>query len=258
MLALDSVHTGLPWLAALGPRLADWVPNETIGNYLRLAALPLDARYRGVSRAFFPAQKRLLLGENGAARSSGELDDLFFGYFRAAAGATPLGRMLYVDAKVWLADDLLLKADKMTMANSLELRVPFLDHKLVEFAATLPEDRKLNGASGKYLLRRAMRSALPKLILKRPKKGFPVPTERWLRGQLKDFAREALLGGDSACGLYLDRKAIQQIVSEHEQGRADRHQEIWTLLVFEFWHRVFLGRGVRPAAEPAEDLIEAA
>ena len=160
--------------------------------------------------------------------------------------------MLHADAKIWLPDDLLLKADKMTMANSLELRVPFLDHKLVEFAAALPVELKLKGRTGKYLLREAMKNVLPKAILHRPKKGFPVPTESWLRGDLKEFVHDTrsgrricmptALSRDAACRDYMDSRVIENIVSEHEQGRENRRQEIWTLLIFEIWHRLFIDR----------------
>ena len=148
--------------------------------------------------------------------------------------------MLYVDTKVWLPDDLLNKADKMTMANGIELRVPFLDHKLVEFAAALPDGSKLDRGSGKVILRQAMRGLLPDTIISRPKKGFPVPLAAWLRGPMRQFTAENLLPSSSACARYLDRHAIARIVQEHETGRADRSQEIWTLLVLEFWHRQFI------------------
>jgi asparagine synthase (glutamine-hydrolysing) len=114
--------------------------------------------------------------------------------------------MLYIDTKVWLPDDILLKADKMTMAHALELRVPFLDHKLVEFTAGLPAKFKLRGRWGKVLLREAMRGVLPEPILHRAKKGFPVPTEQWLRGPLKGYVRETVLAANSACRQYLDSK----------------------------------------------------
>jgi asparagine synthase (glutamine-hydrolysing) len=152
--------------------------------------------------------------------------------------------MLYADAKIWLPDDLLLKADKMTMANSLELRVPFLDHKLVEYAATLPSDLKLKGSTGKYLLREAMKNTLPKRIINRSKKGFPVPTESWLRGELKDFVHDTLLATDSACRGYMDSRVIERIVSQHEQGTENRRQELWTLLIFEIWHKLFIDKSV--------------
>src|ERR1035438_823282 len=104
----------------------------------------------------------------------------------------------------------------MTMANALELRVPFLDHKVVEFAAQLPQDMKLRGGTGKVLLRKAMKDVLPASILHRPKKGFPVPTMGWLRGPLKEFTRETLLSPGSACHNYFDAQVLREIVDRHE------------------------------------------
>jgi asparagine synthase (glutamine-hydrolysing) len=128
----------------------------------------------------------------------------------------------------------------MTMANGIELRVPFLDHKLVEFAATLPQHCKLGGKGGKTLLRKAVRGLVPDVIIDRPKKGFPIPIASWLRTPLRQFTRENLLARSSACNRYFNHSAVARIVGEHEQGRADRSQEIWALLVFEFWHQQFI------------------
>jgi asparagine synthase (glutamine-hydrolysing) len=192
-----------------------------------------------------------LVGDRRRLRSNERLSEIYDGYFQNAKSATPLDRMLYADAKVWLPDDLLIKADKMTMANGLELRVPFLDHKMVEFAATLPNISKLNGGTGKALLRRSMDGVLPEAILHRPKKGFPIPIGSWLRTSLREFTRDHLLSADSACGRYVNRAETARLVQEHESASADRSQEIWTLLVFEFWHRHFIEDGSRrvPAHE---------
>jgi asparagine synthase (glutamine-hydrolysing) len=166
--------------------------------------------------------------------------------------------MLYVDAKVWLPDDLLIKADKMTMANGLELRVPFLDHKMVEFAAALPNASKIHGKGGKTLLRSAMRGVLPDAIIDRPKKGFPIPIGSWLRTSLRQFTRDHLLARDSACSRYVDRGETVRLVEEHERGGVDRSQEIWALLVFEFWHRHFIDNHPRPAdAQTHGSLLDA-
>jgi asparagine synthase (glutamine-hydrolysing) len=184
-------------------------------------------------------RRRRLIGDVRARASEQHLQAIFEKYFRRVRHVSPLNQMLYVDAKVWLPDDLLNKADKMTMANGLELRVPFLDHKLVEFAAGLPDRAKVHGGRGKALLRKAMKGVLPETILHRPKKGFPVPLSTWLRGPLRDFSRQNLLSSNSACGQYLNASAIAGILQEHENG-ADRSQEIWTLLVFEFWQKRFI------------------
>jgi asparagine synthase (glutamine-hydrolysing) len=238
MLALDQIYRRSP-AGLLAPWLARLAPSEALRHYVRMSGQPLETRYRGVSRGFGAEGKRRLIGEDRVNESERQLQCVFGEYFNAVEKASPLNRMLYVDAKVWLPDDLLIKADKMTMATGLELRVPFLDHKLVEFAATLPDNRKLNG-TGKAILRQAMRGVLPDAIIDRPKKGFPSPIASWLRGPLRQFPRDHLLAQNSACSNYLDRGAVTRVVEEHDQGRTDRSQEIWTLLVFEMWHRQFI------------------
>jgi asparagine synthase (glutamine-hydrolysing) len=223
-----------------------------------MAGIPLEARYQGVSRAFLPDTKGSLLGDFNQNRSAEILNSQFHPYWRAFKEAAALDRMLYVDIKAWLPDDILLKADKMTMANALELRVPFLDHKLVEFAAELPARFKLQGRRGKALLRRSMRGVLPDPILHRRKKGFPVPTEQWLRTTMRDYARDTLLATTSACRSHLNAGAIEQILREHERGVVNRHQEIWALIVFENWHRLFVAGAGRPEDRVAEPVNEVA
>ncbi len=240
MLALDRATRNIPVLGRLAGRFSSLAPTESLRRYLRMAGKPLNEGYRGVCRGFSIETMQRLVGEDRMWQAERQLTDTFSGHFRAAGSASPLNRMLYVDAKVWLPDDLLLKADKMTMANSLELRVPFLDHKLVEFAASLPDNCKLNDGTGKALLRNAMRPVLPEAILKRPKKGFSVPISSWLRGPMREFTRDHLLSADSACNSWLDRGEVERIVEEHEQGRVDRAAEIWALLVFQFWHGHFI------------------
>jgi len=240
MLALDGIKRNVPGLGRLARSLARIAPGERLRRYLSMSGRPLEQAYRGVCRGFGGETLSRLIGEDRRRRSDRQTCEIFGGYFEAVRKASPLSRMLYVDAKIWLPDDLLLKADKMTMANGLELRVPFLDHKLVEFTAALPDDNKLNSDGGKSLLRKAMRDVLPKAILERPKKGFPVPIASWLRGPLRQFTRDHLLSRGSACNSYMDYAAITRIVEEHEEGRLDRSQEIWTLLVFQSWHQQFI------------------
>ena len=154
MLRLES-----PFLKPLA-QMMKWAPSEALRHYANLSAQPLDRRYRGVSRGFRPETKLSLIGADRARRSEQRLQSIFRAALQAPAGASPLNRMLYADTKIWLPDDLLLKADKMTMAAGVELRVPFLDHRLVEFAAGLPDRAKLDGSTGKALLRQAMRGSV--------------------------------------------------------------------------------------------------
>jgi asparagine synthase (glutamine-hydrolysing) len=248
MLALDRIYGRSGAFARLAPWIARLTPWEKLRHYVRMCGQPLETRYQGVSRGFSDEGKLRLIGGDRMKQSEQRLREIFSGYFTAVKDASPLDQMLYVDAKVWLPDDLLIKADKMTMANGLELRVPFLDHKLVEFAASLPNSSKIQGKGGKTLLRSAMRGVLPDAIIDRPKKGFPVPIGSWLRTTLRQFTHDHLLARESACSRYFDRDETARLVREHEQAGLDRSQEIWTLLVFEFWHRHFIENHPRPAA----------
>ena len=155
-------------------------------------------------------------------------------------GQTPLDRMLYVDSKLWLPDYLLLRGDKLTMANSLEARVPLLDHKLVEFAAQLPDNMKLRGTTRKWLLKQAASRLIPRSIIDRKKQGFPIPIDQWLRHESRDMMRD-LLTPDSiqSRGLFnLDR--VQALMNRHESGYADHSTELWGLMSFEMWMRQFV------------------
>jgi len=240
MLAIEAAYGQFPRLTPWVARnLASVFPGQVVQRYARWASLPMEERYRGVSMGMPTALRCELLGRQAGQTAA---DDAFRFCFESVPKKDVLNRMLYADAKIWLPDDLLLKADKMTMANGLELRVPFLDHKLVEFAATLPAHLKLKGSTGKFLLREAMKNVLPKRIINRAKKGFPVPTESWLRGDLKNFVHDTLLASNAACRGYMEPRVIERIVGEHERGTENRRQELWTLLVFEIWHKLFIGR----------------
>jgi len=156
-----------------------------------------------------------------------------------------LGKMLYVDTKTWLPDDLLVKADKMTMANSIELRVPLLDHKVLEFAASLPAHFKIRGFSTKYIAKKTLRRAIPKEILARKKAGFPVPYEKWLRHDLRDWVHALLLDAKTIGRGYFQKSAVEKLLKDDTEGR-DYSKEIFNLAVLELWHREFLQTS-RPA-----------
>jgi len=150
-----------------------------------------------------------------------------------------LDQMLYIDTKTWLPDDLLVKADKMTMANSLELRVPLLDHKVLEFAASLPSSYKLKGFSTKHILKEALSKRVPSQILERKKAGFPVPYESWLRNDLKDTTRSILLDQKTKERGYFERSAIEKLL-ESNRDHGTYSKEIFSLVTLELCHRCFL------------------
>lgn len=147
---------------------------------------------------------------------------------------------LGVDVALYLPDDLLVKVDIASMAHSLEARSPFLDHEFMEFAATIPSDLKLKGRTQKYILKRALQGLLPDAILHRPKMGFGVPIDHWLRHELRDLAYDTLLGAPSLGRDYFRPETVQRLLDEHVQGVANWHYLLWTLLMLELWHRTYI------------------
>ena len=147
---------------------------------------------------------------------------------------------LFVDTMTYLPGDLLVKIDISSMANSLEARSPFLDHKLMEFAASIPSNLKLKGWTTKYLLKKALTNVLPKDILNRRKAGFGVPIGTWFRQELKDYAYDILLSEKSLKRGYFKKDAIKRILDEHTKGKIDQGARIWSLINFELWHQMFI------------------
>jgi asparagine synthase (glutamine-hydrolysing) len=150
---------------------------------------------------------------------------------------------LAADVQLYLADDLLVKMDRATMAHSLEARSPFLDHSLMEFVASLPADFKLAGRNKKYLLKAALRGVLPDVVLDRPKMGFSAPIAHWFRDELREMAYDVLLSPTTLQRGYFRKQAIAQLLDEHCAGRRDHAETLWQLLVLELWHRTFIDAG---------------
>ncbi len=153
----------------------------------------------------------------------------------------PLDAMLYIDTKTWLPDDLLIKADKMTMANSLELRVPLLDHKVLEFAAGLPSHFKVHGFTTKYILKKAFKSRIPAPILDRRKVGFPVPYESWLRKELRGWVHEVLFDRTTTSRGYFSTSAVRELLAR-DKATGGYSKTIFSLVTLELWHRTFLAQ----------------
>jgi asparagine synthase (glutamine-hydrolysing) len=156
----------------------------------------------------------------------------------------PVSRMLYIDTRTGLPDDLLMVNDKTSMANSLEARVPFLDYRLVEFVETIPVSLKLKGFHGKYLHKKAAEKWLPKSVVYRKKKGFANPIDKWMRGSMSTFVKECLFSENSAVRKYFDISYIKQMVALHEANREDFLFHIYLLISFELWHQRFIDQPV--------------
>jgi asparagine synthase (glutamine-hydrolysing) len=243
MLLIEKLRK-LPALSQVFGLLGMIFPEGKLRKYLRQAALPLDRAYRGVSPVFTDEQRARLYP--GSQKKPGAIQDFTESVLSRVPDEHPLNRMLYFDTRYWLPDDLLVKADKMTMASSLELRVPLLDHELMEMAASLPIEAKLEGNNTKRILRDIARPLLPPDILNRPKKGFPVPIQEWFAGDLSAFSRDSLLSPNSSVGDILDQVEIEEILRRHESGREDCSDRIWTLLVLEHWKRVYIDSAQAP------------
>jgi asparagine synthase (glutamine-hydrolysing) len=159
--------------------------------------------------------------------------------FARMSNQSVLDQMLYIDTKTWLPDDLLIKADKMTMANSLELRVPLLDHRLLEFAASLPANFKLKGFTLKYIWKKALSKRVPSSILKRKKAGFPVPYEFWLRNNLRDQIRDILTDRKTIERGYFQKSGVEKLIRTNSDFGTNS-KEVFSLVALELWHRMFL------------------
>lgn len=168
-------------------------------------------------------------------------------YLTGGQAQGKVNQMLYADTKTSLPDDLLLKADKMTMANSIELRVPFLDHEFMEFAASLPEHFKVRGFTTKFLAKTALRNRVPPEILRRKKVGFPVPYDSWMRNELKDWVRDILLDRETLSRGYFKKSCIEYLINQDLEFH-NYPKEILSLVSLELWHRSFVNRSEKVLA----------
>ncbi|MBI5711343.1 MAG: asparagine synthase (glutamine-hydrolyzing) [Candidatus Eisenbacteria bacterium] len=240
---------GLP--APLRALLLDGAVDRLPFRFRKLQVVGRSARFRDESEryaawfaGFAGAERRRLLGpalrdhEAAAVRA-------FRRALESSRATRPLDRMLDVDLRLWLPDDLLMKMDKMSMAASIEARVPLLDHPLVEWAARLPDRYKVRGYQGKVLLKRLARKLVPREVVDRPKVGFTVPLAPWFRGPLRDLLCDTLLGPSCLQRGYYDPAVLRAYVEDHVRGRRDRSRELWTLLTLELWHRAFVDEAPR-------------
>ncbi len=162
--------------------------------------------------------------------------------------ASALRKILYFDQASWLPDNLLERADRMTMAASIEARVPFLDHELAAYVSALPDRYRVRGFTGKWILREVAKHWLPRRILKRPKVGFRLPVNEWFRGPMREYLLDHLRGAGALTRAYYDRRTLDTLLDEHLAGRQNHEKLLWTLLNLEVWHRCYGLSPVRAAA----------
>ena len=180
-----------------------------------------------------------------------DTDSVFAQHLACTDATEPLNRMLYVDTKLWLPDLLLARGDKTSMAVSLEARVPLLDHKLVEFAASLPQNMKVKGLARKYLLKKVSERWLPPEIIHRKKQGFPMPVSLWLRNEARPFVRDVLSPSALRRRGLFNPVFVEKLIEQHERGFADNSSLLWGLMSVELWQRVFMDSRVRTQRVPA-------
>ncbi len=150
-----------------------------------------------------------------------------------------LAKEQYVDLKTYLVDAMLVKIDRMSMANSLEVRVPYLDHRIVEFAFTIPSNLKIKGFTLKYILKKAAQKYLPKEILKKQKQGFSIPVKNWLKNEINEYAKEILLGEHEGLK-YFNQEYIKTMLIEHTRNKKDHSHKLWAIMLFVLWHRKYI------------------
>jgi asparagine synthase (glutamine-hydrolysing) len=167
-------------------------------------------------------------------------------HFKRTEGWPHLSRLQYVDMKTYLHDDILVKVDRMSMANSLEVRSPLLDQNLWHFLAGVPPDLKISGRERKFIFKKTLEPILPNEILYRKKRGFSIPLAEWFRGSLKDLGREVFLGSRNQKSDFFEPRSVQAIWEDHQSGRRNYGTHLWTILMFELWHDRYMKRPYRP------------
>lgn len=269
----DELFAGYDWYRAqkLAACTLDRLPEKARG-YLRALAsrIPPSSQKKGLrniarrllsSAALAPEMQHLrwqmFWNDEELARllpsTPQEYNDELLALFAASGSQQPLDQQQYMDIKRYLPDDILFKVDRMSMAVSLEVRGPFLDYTLVEFAARLPTELRLRGITGKYLLRRAMQNILPEQILHRPKLGFNIPYKNWLRNELRDLLLDALNPARLRQQGLFEPTYVETLVREHLTSQQDHAHQLWQLLMFQLWAERYLS--ANPASTRADTPI---
>ncbi len=224
-------------LSAIYPKM-DWAPRFLRGKstFESLARNPLEGYFETVS-IFRTRDKPLILSDDLKSALRGyDSIEVFRHHFEKADTDDPLSRIQYLDIKTYLTEDILTKVDRASMAHSLEVRCPLLDHKFMELAAKIPSSLKLKGSCRKYIFKSASRQMLPQQIIDREKMGFALPLAEWFRGGIKDFAHSYLL---ESVDPFVSSAFVRRIWEQHQSGRRDRSSHLWNILMFRLWRRTY-------------------
>jgi asparagine synthase (glutamine-hydrolysing) len=245
---LSSLYRRLPsvFTSSLAPSLVHRLPRcRRVKRTLRTLSIADPARRYASWLVVFTPEMQAELLESSVREAVGVYDPAwpythYYHNLNGSSASDHLNRLMYIDLKTWLADTYMEKADKATMACGLEARLPLLDHRLVELAFQIPGRYKIRGRSTKRIFKRAVRDLVPPTVLAKPKHGFAVPIDPWFRGTLKDFTFEVLLDERTRRRGYFDTAIVERLWREHITGRHVRSSQLWLLLNFELWHRIYL------------------
>lgn len=225
-------------LGRIYPKL-DWAPRVLRGKttFEALGRNSVEAYFHTMSLMRRPMRQALFSGKLKSELAGYDALEVFRRHAANAGTEDPLALIQYLDTKTYLVGDINTKVDRASMAHSLEVREPLMDHPLVEWLATLPSHYKLQSGEGKYLFKKSMEPLLPSDVLYRPKMGFAVPLARWFRGPLKERLREAVLGTTLADTGWFQRQQLEHLVEAHISGRSDYSAPLWSLMMFESFMR---------------------
>ncbi len=227
-------------IARIYPK-ADWLPRIFRAKTLltNLSLDPVQGFYNSMSW-LQGVKKNILRPDLAESLNEYEPVSVFKEYYNQAQTSDPLSRIQYIDIKTYLVDDILTKVDRASMANSLEVRVPLLDHEFMELAASIPSSLKLNGKKTKYILKKAMEPFLPHNCLYRKKMGFSIPLSMWLKKDLKPVFEDNVFGTNSFISGYLNKREVQSLWKKHLDNLRDYSSELWSILFLEIWGRKWI------------------
>src|SRR6185312_8353692 len=211
------------------------IPQSTKGKGL-LYFLSQDKEHAFAFQTNWTQQERRELLNHRNAQLKDLATELFkVGILKNGYNHEFITNLQYLDMKTYMVDDILTKVDRASMMNSLEVRVPMLDHKFAELTFKIPWDLKLKGNNKKYILKKAMKAYLPENVLNHPKQGFGVPLSIWFKSDLKEFVNDTLLSENSLLSKYVNKNYVKKIILEDRKGKRDFNSKIWSLIVFEEW-----------------------
>ncbi|MGI8556628.1 MAG: asparagine synthetase B family protein [Pyrinomonadaceae bacterium] len=211
-------------------------------RFVAASKYDLVTRHHSWFGSFSIEEQNQLLSENVLAQTSGDIYAGAKRLLKICDADAEIEQMQFLDMNFYLAEDILTKVDRASMAVSLEVRAPFLDQRVAEFAAALPLEYKLNGNNGKYILKETVKNLLPKSVTKRAKKGFGIPIAEWLKGRLNPLLRDLLAADRLRKQGLFNADFVQKMLEEHENGVASHHKQLWTLLIFQLWYDNFLDK----------------